>query len=271
MATPHHPPNAGTVKKDEKPKKDAWDKADIVIKALIPTAVAFIGWQIQNAVITQSTGKDYIQIALGILQSTSPEAEKKASFSEKQRNKDLRSWAVSLLNKTSPLPFPQKTADELINGETEIPYFSALAGTVPLIGEAIIQKSPLLTLLTHSIQVSSPSGRLVAFLKNDGSVFVTGSSSLLPMLGIETKLTSPKGLIFSPDEWNLIVFGEQTFVICASEGHISQDLPRYNAPIRVSPLNGISNIRFSDDSKAIIVKGMDNKEIRYDLDGKEIK
>jgi hypothetical protein len=48
--------------KDEEPKKDRWDRADIVIKALIPGVVAFIRRQIQMALTTQNTGKDYITI-----------------------------------------------------------------------------------------------------------------------------------------------------------------------------------------------------------------
>jgi hypothetical protein len=265
------------LKRDQVRSKDVWDIIDIVARGVIalltvvaaiviPIVVATIGGQVQQVVTAQITGKDYIQIALGILQSTSPETEKKATFAEKQKNKDLRQWAVSLINKTSPLPFSPKTSEELINGDTELPYFPL----VPFVEEAIAEKSPLLTLLSQSIPVDSPSGWLIAFLKKDGSVFVTDHSSLMPIIEIETKLAPPKGLIFSPDEWNLIVFGERTFAICASEGHTAQDMPRYNAPIKVTPPNGIFKITVSEDSKTILVTGTDNRQIRYDLDGNQI-
>ena len=60
-------------------KKDFWDKLDIIGKAaialitaiaavVIPVVVTRISGQVQNTVTEQNTGKDYIQIALGILE-----------------------------------------------------------------------------------------------------------------------------------------------------------------------------------------------------------
>jgi hypothetical protein len=53
---------------NEKPRKDWWDKADIVGKWVVAVVIALVGWWIQNVVTTQNTGKDYIGIALGILE-----------------------------------------------------------------------------------------------------------------------------------------------------------------------------------------------------------
>jgi hypothetical protein len=114
MATSENPPKAETAKKDEKPKKDAWDKADILLKALITFAVALIGWRIEIAVSTQNTGKDYMQIALNIL-------EKKDLTADMQKNKGLRKWAVDLLQYYSPEKLDQPTAIQLAKGEVEIP------------------------------------------------------------------------------------------------------------------------------------------------------
>ena len=66
-------------KKEDKPKKDLWDKLDIIGKVfiafiaavaavVIPVVVAKIGGQVQGTVTAQNTAKDYIQIALGILE-----------------------------------------------------------------------------------------------------------------------------------------------------------------------------------------------------------
>jgi hypothetical protein len=113
-----------TLKKDDKPKKDWWDKADIVGKFLIalitaiaavviPIVVAKIGGQVQKVLTTRQTGKDYMQIALGIL-------EKKDLPAEMQKNTGLRKWAVSLLKYYSPVALDDDTAHKLVNGEIEL-------------------------------------------------------------------------------------------------------------------------------------------------------
>jgi hypothetical protein len=104
--------------KDEtKPPKDFWDKLDIfgkVFIALVAAAatvvVANIGGQVQKVVTTQSTGKDFVQIALGIL-------EKKDLTEEMQKNPGLRKWAVGLLNHYSDVALDDDTAKKLIGGE----------------------------------------------------------------------------------------------------------------------------------------------------------
>jgi hypothetical protein len=88
-------------------KKDFWDKADIVGKfaialltggaaVVIPIAVATIGNQVQKVISAQNTGKDYITIALGIL-------ERKDLPEDMQKNEGLREWAVGLLRYYSPV------------------------------------------------------------------------------------------------------------------------------------------------------------------------
>jgi hypothetical protein len=122
MATPHKPPNdsgrksltahvwqtrRAVSKGSDKPKKDVWDKADIVIKGVLGVftviaaiLVAVIGGNIQQAVTsqtgkiqesiaTENTGKDYLLIVLGIL-------EQKDLPEEMKKNKGLRKWAVDL-------------------------------------------------------------------------------------------------------------------------------------------------------------------------------
>ena len=68
----------------------------------------------QKTVTAQSTGKDYIQIALGIL-------EKKDLPPDMQKNVGLRKWAVGLLNYYSAVTLDEDTAEKLINSETELP------------------------------------------------------------------------------------------------------------------------------------------------------
>jgi hypothetical protein len=120
-------------KEDEKSKKDWWDKADIVAKWLIGLASAFaaisvvyMGGRIQKtitnqtvktqeSIATQNTGKDYVQIALRIL-------EQKDLREDMKKNIGLRKWAVGLLKYYSPVTLDDSTADKLINGDVEIPF-----------------------------------------------------------------------------------------------------------------------------------------------------
>jgi hypothetical protein len=118
---------------DERSKKDWWDKLDIIAKAIIalftalaavviPVVVAIIGRNVQRIITAQTTGKDYIQIALSILQNPPQDS----TIRERFKNKDLRKWAVSLLNKTSPVPFDKPTAEQLIHGQTQLPLVTCL-------------------------------------------------------------------------------------------------------------------------------------------------
>jgi hypothetical protein len=133
MAIPNHTPNDSGLKSltayvwrtrsalskgTNNPKKDGWDKADIAGKFLIavaiPIAVAIIGGQVQKVVTTQQTGKDYMQMALGIL-------EKKDLPAEMQKNIGLRKWAVDLLNYYSEVKLDNNTANKLVTGDVQIP------------------------------------------------------------------------------------------------------------------------------------------------------
>jgi hypothetical protein len=137
MGTPNNVPNANSgrrslaellwqsrkPKKAENLRKDGWDKADIIARWLIAIAagsisvlVAIIGGNIQQAVTSQTgkiqqsiaeqnTGKDYMQMAFGIL-------EKKDLTEDMQKNKGLRKWAVDLLQYYSPVKLGKTTADQ---------------------------------------------------------------------------------------------------------------------------------------------------------------
>jgi hypothetical protein len=69
----------------------------------------------QESIATQNTGKDYVQIALRIL-------EQKDLREDMKKNIGLRKWAVSLLKYYSPVTLDDSTADKLINGDVEIPF-----------------------------------------------------------------------------------------------------------------------------------------------------
>ena len=68
---------------------------------VIPLTVPFIANSIQKGIAESSTNKGYVDIAIQILSQ------------DPAKNKDLRPWAVELLNKTSPVPLPEETQKNL--------------------------------------------------------------------------------------------------------------------------------------------------------------
>jgi hypothetical protein len=260
------------LKGSEKPKKDAWDKADIVIKGVIggftviaAVLVAVIGGKIQQAVTsqtgkiqesiaTQNTGKDYIGIALGIL-------GRKDLSEDMKKNIGLRKWAVGLLKYYSPVTLDEPTADKLINGEVE---FSMVYSNWQQTAWGPPDPS-------STFQAVLPHNHGFASLNTDGVLRVRAGAQYTAQTGIK----SPKGLFFTPDGNTgseiLVVFNDQTFALYFTRPDLSRGQPgRVIPPIRISPPNGISTISTSLDGN-IIVTGTDNKQVVYDLDGNEIK
>jgi WD40 repeat protein len=100
----------GSAATDDKPKpKDSLDKLESVSRVLaaiaIPTVIALGGWAIQNSVSHQSISKDYVTLAISILEK-----------SDVERDSGLREWAVDLLNDNSPTRFSPAIAADLKSG-----------------------------------------------------------------------------------------------------------------------------------------------------------
>lgn len=94
-----------------------WSKAEPLIKSisllLIPLAIAVGGWWTQDALTGKDINKDYVELAVSIL-----------SKPQEEQDSDLRSWAVKLINETSPVKFEQIVADKLKDGSVELPALS---------------------------------------------------------------------------------------------------------------------------------------------------
>jgi hypothetical protein len=60
----------------------------------IPIVIALVGWWVQSSISSEGLKKDYVQMAIGILRDA-----------DKQKDVDLREWAVSVLEHHSPVPF----------------------------------------------------------------------------------------------------------------------------------------------------------------------
>ena len=83
--------------------------AAIVASIAVPLLVAFFGWLIQSHISSASVRKDYVQMAIGILAQPAT-----------QQNEELSTWAVTLLDANSDVPFSKKARAELAEGRITV-------------------------------------------------------------------------------------------------------------------------------------------------------
>jgi hypothetical protein len=242
---------------NEKPRKDWWDKADIVGKWVVAVIIALVGWWIQNVLTTQNTGKDYIGIALGIL-------ERKDLPEDMQKNKGLREWAVGLLNNYSPKQLDPITSQELMKGETRLPP--------PRLSPA--SNPPGFVGVTEQVLPS-----VFAFNKDKSlrvSVNAEGFLELIQMTtgqstgSMHTYISSPKAIAFSPDDHYFVIANNLTFLFFEvdSAGNYSEKGPgrwQNGQPSFTLP-SGLEKLTITADDVAVIT-GSDGKETKWPLKG----
>jgi hypothetical protein len=83
--------------------------AAIASSVAIPIVIALVGWWVQSSISTEGIKKDYVQMAIGILKDT-----------EKQKDEEMRKWAVSVLDKNSPVPFSEELRNKLEKGSVYV-------------------------------------------------------------------------------------------------------------------------------------------------------
>jgi hypothetical protein len=83
--------------------KDGYDKFEAVAKGLgvvaIPFVIGYAGQLVQRQVADEGLKKDYVQIAVSILNRENPTGQEK----------DVRRWAVKVLDKLAPVPMTDAT------------------------------------------------------------------------------------------------------------------------------------------------------------------
>jgi hypothetical protein len=93
---------------------DAVERASRVISIFaIPVVLAVGGWMIQRQLQDQTVSRDYVQLAVTILEN--PDKSKVPP--------ELREWAVDLLNDNSPTKLNAKAKESLRSGATTLPSF----------------------------------------------------------------------------------------------------------------------------------------------------
>ncbi len=99
---------------------------------LIPLVIAGGGWMIQKSIQNSNLDRDYVQIAISILQ-------------DKDSSEGLRTWATEILNKKSPVPLQNSLAKTLINGSSSLPSF-------PFFGNPVYQSSSSIKCKSNEVQ-----------------------------------------------------------------------------------------------------------------------
>jgi hypothetical protein len=229
-------------------RRISWRKATGLFTALVAIVVAVIGWKLQESIATQSTGKDYLSIALGIL-------EQKDLPEDLKKNKGLRKWAVNLLQHYSSEKLDNDTAKELIDGETNLPKVLAPGGVSATEQSEATAKGEIAAILGQS-----PDGKLKAEVTISGNVGVFTRNGVL-VRDFPSGLPFLNGAAFSPDDRYLVAYDSEHFSVVTLTGNVSIATPMHSG--------GIQSVAFSGND-AIVVTDPNGKETRYDLSGKQI-
>jgi WD40 repeat protein len=93
-----------------KPKRDWEAVARITSLVAIPVVIAIVGAVIQEGLGKNTVSRDYVQMAVSILTADASKTPP-----------PLRSWAVDMLDKNSPVKFSDEVAAELKSGAIGLP------------------------------------------------------------------------------------------------------------------------------------------------------
>lgn len=128
------------------PLKSVWDKLESISKITsaiaVPVVIALGGWWIQDSIMQQSIGKDYVALAVSVLEKPKAEVDQ-----------GLRDWAVDILDDYAPRRFSPDTIARLKKGSASLP------GSIFLGDSAIV--------------VPMPDGQLAAFDVHTGKLLWT--------------------------------------------------------------------------------------------------
>lgn len=105
-----------------------WETIERISKTLsivaIPIVLGFGSWIIQQRLQNQTINRDYVQLAVSILKE--PQGP--------NPDRQMRDWAVKLLNENSPTKFNQEVAQQLTSGNAKLPEnFSVTQSVAPVV------------------------------------------------------------------------------------------------------------------------------------------
>jgi hypothetical protein len=115
MPTDSDPPAASGQPGAHGTSRGGWDTVERISRVLsvaaIPVVLAIGGWWIQRQLQDQTVRRDYVQLAVAILQEPDTTKVRPA----------MRSWAIELLNRSAPVPLNDSARAELQSGRVVLP------------------------------------------------------------------------------------------------------------------------------------------------------
>lgn len=154
--------------------KGFWERvetpAKVVSMVALPIVIAIGGWFIQKSVMQQSVSKDYVALAISILERPLTDTEP-----------SLRVWAVDLLNSYTPLKFPSDLVARLKTGSLDLSNIGALSNRS-----------------SGGLAISSDNN-YAAVGWDDGTITITDTQSGLLSSIIHASKDAITSVAFSPD------------------------------------------------------------------------
>lgn len=153
-----------------------WDRleqlAKIVSLVAVPIVLAVVGALIQHQLGQRSLNQEYVKLAVSILTTHGGDVDPA-----------IRSWAVDLLNDTSPTKFDRVVLDRLKTGEVSLPALQRLLGSRRDEGSVAL----------------SPDGRFAVTGHEDGAARLWDVDSGVMLRRFEGHDAAVTGVAFSPD------------------------------------------------------------------------
>jgi hypothetical protein len=110
---------------------DGWQKLEVLSKVvaavMIPLAVAYLGNQVATANKQRESETKFVELATTILAN-------EPGSNQSEDSKNLRRWAVAVIDRFSGVPMPKDTADALVK-TTALPAVASAASSQPPVAD----------------------------------------------------------------------------------------------------------------------------------------
>jgi WD40 repeat protein len=239
--------------RSSKSQKDIWDKfqvgaaivtaiVSVIAAVVIPIVIGIASNRIQKSIAKQSVAKDYVGIAVSILER--PKDEEHTA---------LRDWAVDMLSSNSPKKFTQQQLDELKSGGlTGLSLSSLLSGRESL-SAIFLSPDGKKTALMKTI-LDRRGGRSVV------EVYDFHTHERISYLNVAGTSLGSSSLVWSQDCSKLLVGRSYAGIGYVELFDVAQKklLREYQTKAPPSELEGLN---FSEDGRSVIIKTTGGLEV----------
>jgi WD40 repeat protein len=212
-----------------------WEKLEsstkIISAVAIPIVIAVGGWWIQNSITKQSISKDYVTLAISVLEK--PKAD---------IDQGLRDWAVDLLNEYAPRKFPRETVARLKSGSLDLSALTAMLSSKAATNLAI-----------------APDGFRVAIGSRDKLIRVFNLRTGQELQALRGHTDDVTSLAFTPD-------GKKLFSGSFDQTVMGWDTGSWKVVSKILLDSPVQGLVVAPDGRELIV-GLENQTFStYDLD-----